>query len=157
MIFLALALPTRPHPFFVSVTEIEYSTKDRTLGVSTKLFYDDMEKTLKQFTGKEVDIMNGDKKQNSAYISAYFSKHFSMANGTTAVPWKMIGYEIEADAIFIYLEAPLAAAPGKLTVTTDLLYDLDRSQINMVHYMVNGTRQSHRLNYPNREVVFESK
>jgi hypothetical protein len=157
LLILLLSLVSRPHPFFVSVTEIEYIEKDRMLGISTKIFYDDLEKTLKNFSGREVDIVNGDRKQNLAQITAYFARHFTLRGGTSALPYKVIGYEIEADAAFVYMEAPVTELPARLTVNTDLLYDLDRSQINMLHFVVNGKRQSHRLNYPNREVAFEPR
>jgi len=157
LLFILLQLVHGAHPFFVSVTEIEYIEKESVLGISTKIFYDDLEKTLKIASGRELDIVNGDRKQNLAHITAYFEKHFSLYNGTTAIRYKVIGYEIEADAAFVYLEAPVAGLPPRLTVNTDLLYELDRSQINMLHYVVNGKRQSHRLNYPNREVAFEPR
>lgn len=147
----------KAHPFYVSVTEIEYIEKDRLLGISTKIFYDDLEKTLKNSSGREVDILNGDRKQNLAHITAYFTRHFSLKGDATQISYTVIGYEIEADAVFVYLEAAVSALPARLTVNTDLLYDLDRSQTNLLHYMINGKRQSHRLNFPNREVVFESR
>ena len=46
-----------PHPFFVSVTEIEYLSKEKVLGVSCKVFNDDLETTLKTATVAQVDIL----------------------------------------------------------------------------------------------------
>jgi hypothetical protein len=35
------------HPFYVTVTEIEYSSKNKELGLSIKTFPDDLEETIR--------------------------------------------------------------------------------------------------------------
>jgi hypothetical protein len=41
------------HPFFVSITEVEYSSKTKELGIATKFFPDDLEEALRKFSGKK--------------------------------------------------------------------------------------------------------
>lgn len=146
-----------PHPFFVSVTEIEYLQKEKVLGVSCKVFNDDLEATLKNATGAPVDIFKGDKTKNTIYLQQYFSKHITLTTDGTLAPLKVIGYEIDGEACFVYLEAPLSNKPRQLKVNTDLMYDFNKGQINMVHCVDQGNRQSHKLTYPNREVLFTFK
>lgn len=153
-LIISLALTILPHPFFVSVTEIEYVPKDRVMGVSCKLFNDDLETTLRQSTGQQVDIFKGDKKLNTGFLQQYFGKHFSITADGKPLSCKVIGYELDGEACFVYLEAPLDKRPLAVTVQTDLLYDFNRSQINMVHYLDQGNRQSHKLVYPNRDIRF---
>ncbi len=161
ILILTLALlphpPINAHPFFVSVTEIEYVQKDKILGVSVKVFNDDLETTLKNATGAAVDIFKGDKKMNTGYLQQYFGKHFSLTADGKLLGSRVIGYEIDGEACFVYLESPLDHRPQNLKVTTDLMYDFNKAQINMVHYIEQGNRQSHKLSYPQREVVFASK
>ena len=145
------------HPFFVSVTEIEYVQKDKLLGISCKLFSDDLESTLKNSSGKAVDILKGDKNTNNKLISAYFDKHFSLMADGKILASKVIGFENEGEAIFVYLEAPVNTPPSKLVVTSDLLYELNPSQINMMHYIVNGHRQSHKISPPQKEIIFDGQ
>ena len=145
------------HPFFVSVTEIEYVQKDKLLGISCKLFNDDMESTLKKFSGKNVDILKGDKITNNKLIAEYFGKHFSVVADGKVLTARVIGYENEEEAIFIYLEAPVVSVPAKLLVRTDLLYELNPAQINMVHYIVNGHRESHKMSAPQKEILFDGQ
>jgi hypothetical protein len=67
----------------------------------------------------------------------------------------VLGYEIEKDAVFVYLELKSADEPGKFEIDTDLLYDLDKSQVNLVHFIKNGERQTQRLTYPNTLAIFQ--
>jgi hypothetical protein len=145
------------HPFFVSVTEIEYVQKDKLLGISCKLFSDDLEFTLKNLSEKNVDILKGDKNTNKKLIATYFDRHFSLVADGKTLPFRVIGYENEGEAIFIYIEAPVEKVPAKLVVKTDLLYDLNPGQINMVHYIVNGHRQSHKMSAPQKEIIFDAQ
>jgi hypothetical protein len=146
-----------PHPFFVSVTEIEYLSKEKVLGVSCKVFNDDLETTLKTATGAPVDIFKGDKAKNNAYLQEYFAKHFTILADGSPAPLRVIGYEIDGEACFVYLEARLATRPRQVKVTTDLMYDFNKGQINMIHCVDQGNRQSHKLTYPNRDVLFSFK
>lgn len=146
-----------PHPFYVSVTEIEYLQKEKVLGVSCKVFNDDLETTLKNATGAAVDIFKGDKTKNNTYLQQYFAKHFSVQADGAAATLRVIGYEIDGEACFVYLEAPMANRPKQVKVHTDLMYDFNKGQINMIHYVDQGNRQSHKLIYPNQEVLFASK
>jgi hypothetical protein len=146
-----------PHPFFVSVTEIEYLQKEKILGVSCKVFNDDLETALKNASGAPVDIFKGDKTKNNAYLQQYFAKHFTVQTDGSPTALRVIGYEIDGEACFVYLEASLAKRPKQVKVTTDLMYDLNKSQINMIHCLDQGNRQSQKLTYPNREVLFTFK
>jgi len=146
-----------PHPFFVSVTEIEYLSKEKVLGVSCKVFNDDLETTLKNASGTPIDIFKGDKAKNTTYLQQYFTKHFTILTDGSPAALRVIGYEIDGEACFVYLEAPLATRPRQVKVTTDLMYDFNKGQINMIHCVDQGNRQSHKLIYPNREVLFTFK
>jgi hypothetical protein len=58
--FSMLAIPFlmgSSHPFFVSITEVEYSSKTKELGIATKFFPDDLEEALRKSTGKKFDII----------------------------------------------------------------------------------------------------
>jgi hypothetical protein len=154
---LIYILTLLPHPFFVSVTEIEYLQKEKVLGVSCKLFNDDLETTLKNATGAPVDIFKGDKSKNNTYLQQYFGKHFTVLADGSPAALRVIGYEIDGEACFVYLEAPLANKPKQVKVNTDLMYDFNKGQVNMIHFIDQGNRQSHKLIYPNQEVFFTAK
>ena len=70
------------HPFFVSITEVEYSSKTKELGIATKFFPDDLEEALRKFSGKKYDLVSGEKKSTGDAINSYFTRHVQvLVNG----------------------------------------------------------------------------
>ena len=61
-----------------------------------------------------------------------------------------VGFEEDSEAVNIYLESESVNAPKKVEVAVSFLYNLFDDQMNIVHLIVDGKRQSDRLNYPNR-------
>ena len=67
------------HPIFMSVTEIEHNSKDKTLEISCKVFTDDLEKTLRQTYKGTVDLINPkDKAAMNKLVSDYVQQHLSI-------------------------------------------------------------------------------
>ncbi len=58
MIHILLILSTILHPFFVSVTDINYQQKTKTVEISSKLFFDDLEETLEREHQESLDIVH---------------------------------------------------------------------------------------------------
>jgi hypothetical protein len=157
LLYLASFLnpPTEKHPFFVSVIEAEYFKKENMIGISCKIFTDDLETSLKKSSGQPVDIINGDKNANKQKMKAFFPQHIKVKVNGKQINYEVLGYEIEKDAVFVYLELKNTGEPLKFEIETNLLYDLDKSQVNLVHFIKNGDRQTQRLTYPNTSAIFQ--
>lgn len=145
------------HPFFLSVYEVAYIKAEDAVGISCKIFPDDLEKTLKKSSGQNVDIIGGNKTANISLLANYFSKHLQVRVNDKNYPFRVVGYELEGEAIFVYLECKGTGEPKKLEFITDMLYDLDRSQINLIHFIHKGERRTQRLSFPETRAVFEIK
>ena len=64
------------HPFFVSMTDINYNDKNKTLEISVRIFTDDLEKTIRQTYKGKVDLLNKNDKANSEkLVQQYINKH----------------------------------------------------------------------------------
>lgn len=142
------------HPFFMSVTEAEYDAKEKSIGISVKLFNDDLEATLKRSSGQKVDILQGDKNTNVKHIQQYFSKHFKIASENKSLTYTILGYEKENDVIYVFIEASNVPPIRQLQIDTDLLYDHDKAQINLIHFKQNGKRETQKLTYPDTKALF---
>jgi hypothetical protein len=142
------------HPFYVSVLEVEYIPKDRQVGISCKVFSDDLEITIKKFSGKDADILKGDKMKNDELLKGYFAAHLSMMiDGKTHTP-KYLGYENDKEATWIYFEVKNINPPERIEIITDLLYEYQKSQQNIIHCIIDRKRQSLRLQYPDKKAGF---
>lgn len=160
-IFCLLAILAFPmlmglaHPFYVSVTELEYNSKTREIGIACRLFPDDLEETLRLFSKKKFDLSGSDKAKNEEVLNAYFSKHMQVEVNSKLMPMKLLGYEIEKESVWIYFNIQKVSGVKKISLNTDILYEYRSEQTNIVHLNLDGKRMSHRLNAPASKVSIE--
>ena len=81
------------HPFFIAVFDIEYSSAEKELGISCKIYPDDLEAALKQFTKKNIDISAGNKEDNNKVVETYFRKHLGIKINGIPTSYRFLGYE----------------------------------------------------------------
>ncbi len=138
------------HPFFVSVTEINYNTTDKTLEISNRVFTDDFENTLRDFfPGKKVDLMNppANGSMDSLVKNYVLNKMTVSVNGQ---PKRMeyIGFERVDESIWTYFEVTGIESVKSLKIHNAMLYEYKKEQINMVHIINGKERQSRKLDNP---------
>lgn len=134
------------HPFYVSVTEINHNSKEKSLEISCKIFADDMEATLQQNYKTQVDL-SAEKQQAqvNGFIKDYIIKHLKLVADGKGIALQYIGFEKDSEAVYCYFEGVNVAAVKKLDVSNNILQDYTDKQINIVHVIVNGQRQSTKL------------
>lgn len=137
------------HPFYASVTEIAHNANKKELQVSCRIFADDLENTLKAQYKTSFDITRpANRKQVEGYIAEYLSQHLTITLDGKNVPLHFIGYKIEEDAVWSFLEAENIPTPKQVQVRDNLLYERHPTQTNMVHVLVGGERKSAKLDNP---------
>ena len=144
------------HPFYVSVTEIHHNAGDKNLEISCKIFTDDFETALAKANGSKIDLFNPkDKAAVEKQISAYIKKHLVIKLDSKPVTLEFVGFEWENEAVWSYFQVSNTAAPKKIDINNDLLYDAFDQQINLMHVSVGTNRKSTRLNYPEAAASFQ--
>jgi hypothetical protein len=144
-----------PHPFHVSVVEVNHNSADKTLEVSCKIFTDDFERILAQNYKTKVDLINPpDKSQMDSLVKKYVLSHLIIKANGKPVVMNYLGFEHETEAAYSYIEVPNIPSVTKLEITNTLLYDLFDDQIGIMHVVVGGNRKSTKLNYPDKDAVF---
>ncbi|NRF40513.1 DUF6702 family protein [Pedobacter foliorum] len=143
------------HPFYVSVTEVDYSPKTKTVQVSVRVFFDDFESALDKRYKTSINILKPkDRKQVDGLISDYVKNHLQIKANNKLLTLKYLGYQIEEDAAWCYFESEKVERVQKLNIQNDILFEQHDSQINMIHATVNGKRKSTKLDNPERSVEF---
>jgi hypothetical protein len=143
------------HPFYVSVTEMNYNAKSSSFEISCKMFAEDIEDVLKQNYKTNVDLANEKlQSQNNNMMNDYLTKHLSFIIDSKPVNFKFVGYEKEKESVYCYLEVLNVPTIKKLAITNSILYDFRKEQINIIHVMVNGKRESTKVDYPESQVSF---
>jgi hypothetical protein len=138
------------HPYFVSVTEIDYRSKEKELGISCKFYTDDLEEALKKFSKDNIDLQKGDKNKNQQWISAYIGQHFKIIIAGKQVPIRFIGFENDQEATWCYFEAENITPFKKIDIEADFLYEIKKEQVNLVHVTIDGNRKSSKLSNPDK-------
>jgi len=143
------------HPFYVSVTEINHNSQEKTLEISCKIFLDDMEAVLKQNYKTNVDLTNEKKEaEHNKFIAEYISKHLSVTADGKSSKLNYIGFEKDKESVWCYFEAANIPSIKKLDINNSILQDYTDKQINIMHITVNGNRKSYKLDYPNKQASF---
>ncbi|UEG54397.1 hypothetical protein LLH06_05385 [Mucilaginibacter daejeonensis] len=153
--FWAAACLSLLHPFYVSVTEIDHNAKERTVQISCRMFYDDLEHVLEKQYHTQLDIVKPkNKEQLNQFIADYVRKHLTIKVDGKVLNPAYLGYEIQEDGAWAYLEVKGIPKVQKIEVHDELLYSEHAEQINMLHVTVNGKRQSTKLDNPDANASF---
>jgi len=154
-IILSASTPFIPHPFHVSVTEINHNATDKTLEISCKIFTDDFEKILAKNYKTKVDLGKAEiKNAMDSLVKKYVLSHFSLRADNKAVKYSYLGFEIDNEATFAYIEIESIPSVANISIGNTILYDQFDDQINIMHVIVGGKRKSNKLVYPDKEVNF---
>lgn len=146
---------TAYHPFYVAVTEINHNASAKTLEISCKLFADDLEQVLEKTYHTALDISAAkDKAALDKFISDYIHKHLGLAIDGKAVQLNYIGYEKEKESAYCYFEVSNVPSLKKVDLTNSILQDFNSDQINIIHFIFHGKRQSQKLDFPATKASF---
>ena len=144
-----------PHPFYISVTEINHNAKDKTLEISCKMFAEDFEQQLEKNNKTRLDISSDkDKVLFDRFIPAYMAAHLSLTVDGKPVMLTYVGYEQDKESVYCYFQVNNVTVPRKISISNSILYDFNDTEINIMHVVVGGKRQSTKLDYPNTVASF---
>lgn len=144
------------HPYYVSVTEVNHNAKDKIVEISCKIFTTDLETLLRQKTNSYVDILHPkDKVAMGKMIFEYIGKHLEINLDGKTYQMEYLGYEIEEEGVWSYLQIKNIPIVRKVKITDTILYDYKNEQINMMHVSVNGERKSSKVTRPETTAFFE--
>lgn len=148
----------RLHPFHVSTTEINHNAKDNTLEITCRIFTDDFEAILEKNYKTKVDLTHtpdAAKANTNKIVSDYIVKHLQIKADGKPVSLSYLGFEIDNDAVAVYLEVDNIPSVKKVDVNNSILYDQFDDQVEIIHVIIGGNRKSDKLNYPDTQAAFQ--
>ena len=141
-----------PHPFHVSVMEINHNAAEKTLEISCKIFTDDFEKVLAKNYKTKVDLINPpNKAAMDSLVKKYLFSHLNIRANGRPLALQYLGFENDHEAAYAYIEVPNIPTVNRFDVSTTIMYDMFDDQMNIFHFIVNGNRKSTRVSYPDKE------
>jgi hypothetical protein len=149
------------HPVHISVTEINYSEKDKALQIVSRLFIDDLELSIRAKRKEpELDIMepkNG--LTTKQLVIDYLTAHFKVTLDGKLCKLNFLGVEKEDLSLICYIEIANVKKIKTLEVFNDAIMGTHEDQSNLVHVTFKSPVKSARLVYnkPSEKFVFEKK
>lgn len=135
LLFLGLSLSsfTVAHKFYVSVTEIEYNEKAKSLQIISRVFIDDFEDLLKKRYDLNIQLGEKETAGVDSYINKYLAQKFQVEVNSKPVNIKFLGKEYENDMVILYLEVVDVNNFQTIQVKNTVLMDLYEEQKNLIH------------------------
>jgi hypothetical protein len=144
-----------PHPFHVSVIEVDHNSNEKSLEISCKVFTDDFEKILAKNYKVKADLINPpNKPAMDSLVKKYLLGHLSIKVNNKPVSFSYLGFEQEGEAVYGYIEITNVPVVSRIDINTTIMYDQFDDQMNIMHVTVGGNRKSSKLNYPDKEASF---
>ncbi|MGY6559045.1 MAG: DUF6702 family protein [Nitritalea sp.] len=123
------------HPFYISLTDIRYNPQTTQLEISQKIFWDDLEVALAKEAESPVDFLNpADPERLQQQIERYLLTHNRVRINGKWMEMNYLGFEIEEDAAWFYLESGPATLPEEVEIHCTILVDDFRGQQNIVNF-----------------------
>ncbi len=131
------------HPFYISLTEIKYNPGQAGLEISQKIFWDDLEVELSEYYGGKINFLKPKDKDNlDKILQQYLLQKNEISVNGKKVKLEYLGYEIEEDAAWFYLEARQIPRPQKVEIRNSILHNHFAGQQNIVNFYLNKNPKS---------------
>ncbi len=147
--FLFIILPlfafTAMHKFYVSVTNINYSEKDNSLQITSRIFIDDLEKVLDERYDIQANLSTEkESEEANFYIEKYIRSKLVFSTDGKNRNFVFLGKKYDNDLIICYLEIEGIDLPAlkNIEIENDMLTDMFEEQQNIVHFRINGKKKS---------------
>jgi hypothetical protein len=128
-----------PHKYYVSVTQIEYVEKKKSVQIISRIDVDDLEFALQERFDKNIDLTTIDEKSAvDDYIKRYLLQKFKIKINTKEVTFNFVGKDYENDQVVCYLEIEGVIAINTIEISNTVLFDLFPKQKNMVKSKINS-------------------
>ncbi|HRC21774.1 MAG TPA: hypothetical protein PK275_07170 [Chitinophagaceae bacterium] len=145
----------KPHPVHIATVEIDHNATDKTLEITCKIFWDDLEDILSRINKSRVDLTSEKARtENNQRVFAYIKSHLQIIVDSKTIPLEFVGFEKEDVVIYSYLQASNVSVVKQINVTSSLMHDIFDDQSEIIHVVVNGKRQSTKLDYPASKASF---
>ncbi len=135
------------HPIHISVTEINFSEKDKALQVTSRIFIDDLELAIRaQRNEPELDLIepkNGLNTENM--VKEYVTRHVFVKLDGKLQKLNFLGMEREDPALICYIEIENVKKLKTIEVRNDIIMEIHDDQSSIVHVTYKGPVKSMRL------------
>ncbi|MBL7877842.1 MAG: hypothetical protein JNL53_19405 [Cyclobacteriaceae bacterium] len=135
------------HPIHLSVSEINYSEKDKALQITSRIFLDDLELSIRnELNQPELDLLQpGSGQTSEQLIAEYVVKRLSVKLDGKVQKLNFLGFEREDPAVICYIEIENIKKFKTMEVKNEVIMETHDDQSNLVHVTYKEPVKSLRL------------
>ena len=131
------------HKYYLSLTQIEYNSKNKSVEVIINVFIDDIETALNKIHNKRFVLdTKKEPKDSDTYFFEYLKKHVQFKFDNKSYDFNYIGKEYDGDVVFFYLEIKDVPSPKEIDINNTILLEHFPTQQNLVKSKVNKKHKS---------------
>jgi len=131
------------HKFYSGIFQIEHNTKKKRVEITSRLFIDDVSKTLEKKYGRKYHFGTAQEKSVEwEDFKKYLETHFHIMVNGKEVKQQFNSKECDGDEIVIYSKIENIPAIKTLKVQNTILMDEFPKQQNNIHVNFNNKKQS---------------
>ena len=131
------------HPFYISLTDIRFNDEEKSIEIAQKIFWDDLEVALAKTFDTKVDFMKPDSPSRlEDMIKKYLLMHNQITINGKRVKLEYLGYEIEDDAAWFYMEGKAVEKPITVEIYNSLLVKEFAEQQNLINFYIDKKPKS---------------
>ncbi len=131
------------HPFYISVTDMVYNPAEQRMEIAQKIFWDDLEVALGGKYGEKVNFLNPESADKlDQMIESYLLQNNEIRVNGELLTLTYLGYEVEEDAAWFYIESGKVKEPKEIKVRNTMLFEDFPTQQNIVNVYVGKSPKS---------------
>jgi len=131
------------HKFYVSVTDVKYNEKEKSLQIISRIFVDDLEDLLqKRYDTSILLSKKTDDAKVFGYIKKYLEQKIEVEVDGKKYKVNYLGKEYDDDTAIAYLEVLNVPEFSSIKIQNAVLADLFPEQKNLVHVAYKGQMKS---------------
>ena len=131
------------HKYYLSLTQIEYNSKNKSVEVIINVFIDDLETALNKIHNKSFFLdTKKEPKDSDTYFFEYLQKNVQFKFDNKSYDFKYLGKEYDGDVVFFYLEIKDVALLKEIDINNTILLEHFPEQQNLIKSKVNKKHKS---------------
>jgi hypothetical protein len=136
------------HKFYMAVYQINYAPEKKMLQITSRIFIDDLNKTLEKKYNKKFHFGNeNDSAEELSLAKEYLVQHFSIKVNNQSKPMNFLSKEVDDDVLVCYWNIKGISKINSLEIYNTVLTDWFPDQKNLVHVAALGVKNSFLFTY----------
>ncbi|WP_255557635.1 DUF6702 family protein [Flavobacterium taihuense] len=144
LLFFTLAMSSfGVHKFYMAIYQINYAPEKKMLQITSRIFIDDINKTLEKKHNKKFFLGTDKESAESLYLlKKYLSENFTLKVNGQSKGMNFLSKEMDGDVLVCYLNIKDVSKIKTLEIYNSVLLDCFAEQQNIVHVTVFDTKKS---------------